>query len=71
MNNMTSHQVRRVQLVIVAKPDAEGGFLRAVLVGVARGTFAALAVVGLLFVGVLATGEPAAHGQAKAQKVTT
>ncbi len=71
MNQITSHQVRRVQLVSAAKPHAVGGFLRAVLVGVARGTFAALAVVGFLFVGVLATGEPAAQGQAKAQKVTT
>jgi hypothetical protein len=24
MNNITSHQVRRVQLVIAAKPDADG-----------------------------------------------
>jgi hypothetical protein len=71
MNNITSHQVRRVQLVSAAKPDAEGGLLRAVLVAAAKGAFAALAVVGLLFVGVLLGGDPVQHSAPKASKVTT
>lgn len=71
MNHIASHQVRRVQLVTLAKPGAKGGFLRAVLLSMARGSLAALAVVGLLFLGVLATGEPAAQHKGSAQKVTT
>jgi hypothetical protein len=72
MNNITSHQLRRVQLVSAAKPDAEGGLLRAVLVAAAKGAFAALAVIGLLFVGVLVGDrEPVQHSAPKASKVTT
>jgi hypothetical protein len=72
MSGGTAHQVRRVQLVTLAKPGADVSLWRALLAAVARGSFAALAVIGLLFVGVLVGDhEPAQHSAPKASKVTT